>query len=424
MASTKKKQYDTSGLTSKDEVQDALNSAQYNPSQAVTDAENALKEWQNNRPADYESKYQDQIDSLLQQASQQKDFSYNYAQDPMYQQYARMYTQNAHHASTDAAAHAAALPGGYSSSYAASVAQQAYQQQMNALNSIIPTLYNMALDSYTSQGDQLFNEIELVSAQEQSAQNQYYRQLEDYYTQLEQKGQAYNDAYAKDYNEYTDYLAQLGSMRDYYVQQEQYQNAQKQQTFQNVMSVLGLIGDAIQLAISGTTGLGSLANGLLQTGYGIYAGNRDYEAQREDAAWDQQMEALLRQDSLTQQAYENETAQREYQDALAQQKFDNDVTSQKLAIAQGEWALKQAQAAEKASEAAARSQSSSSGLTTGSTGYSGASPSSGSGAQTRVPYSALRMQAQGKSSQQIINQLTSEGYTSAQIKSIMQMLNQ
>ena len=70
-------------------------------------------------------------------------------------------------------------------------------------------------------------------------------------------------------------LAQLGSIRDYYVQQEQYQNAQKQQTFQTVMSVLGLIGDAIQLAISGTTGLGSLANGLLKSGYGIYAGNRD-----------------------------------------------------------------------------------------------------------------------------------------------------
>lgn len=424
MASTKKKQYDTTGLTSKDQVESALNSAQYNPSQSVIEAENDLKAWQANRPADYESKYQDQIDSLLQRAAQQKDFSYNYAQDPIYQQYARMYTQNAHNASTDAAAQAAALTGGYSSSYATSVAQQAYQQQMNNLNSIIPTLYNMALDSYTSEGDRLFDEIELVSAQEQSAQNQYYRQLEDYYTQLEQKGQAYNDAYAKDYNEYTGYLAQLGDMRDYYTQQEQYQNAQNQQTFQNVMTVLGLIGDVVQLAISGTTGLGSLANGLLQTGYSIYSGNREYEAQREDAAWDQQMSELLRQDSLTQQAYKNETAQREYQDALAQQQFDNDVTSQKLAIAQGEWALKQAQAAQKASEAAARSQSSTSNLTTTSSGYGGASPSAGSANQTRVPYTALRMQAQGKSSQQIINQLTAEGYSSAQIKNIMQMLNQ
>lgn len=426
MASTKKKQYSTAGLDSLEALESALGSAQYSPSQSVVQAENDLKAWQNNRPADYESQYQDKIDSLLQQAGQQKDFSYNYTQDPVYKQYAQMYTQNAHNASTDAAAQAAALTGGYSSSYAASVAQQAYQQQMNALDSVVPTLYNLALDTYNAQGDRLFEELEMVTAQEQNAQDQYYRQLQDYYTQLDQKGQAYNEAYARDYSEYTDYLGQLNSMRDYYSQQKQYQDARNQQTFQNVMTVLGFIGDVIQLAITGTTGLGSLANGLIQTGYGIYSGNREYEAQQAETAWDQQMQEALRQDSLTQQAYKNQTAQQEYQDALAQQKFDNDVTSQKLAIAQGEWALKQADAARQAAEAAARAQSgtaSDSGLSTTSSGYGGASPSASSVSQVRVPYSALRMQAQGKTSQQIISQLTADGYSAAEIRTIMQMLN-
>ncbi len=92
----------------------------------------------------------------------------------------------ANDASTDAAAQAAALTGGYGSSYAASAAQQAYQQQMNGLYSVIPTLYGLALDTYTSEGDLLMDQLSALNTQEQNAQNLYYRQLEDYYTQLEQ----------------------------------------------------------------------------------------------------------------------------------------------------------------------------------------------------------------------------------------------
>ncbi|MBU3819383.1 MAG: cell envelope biogenesis protein TolA, partial [Candidatus Faecalibacterium intestinavium] len=64
-----------------------------------------------------------------------------------------------------------------------------------------------------------------------------------------------------------------------------------------------------------------------------------------------------------------------------------------------------------------------SGLSTTSSGYGGASPSASSVSQVRVPYSALRMQAQGKTSQQIISQLTADGYSAAEIRTIMQMLN-
>ncbi len=77
------------------------------------------------------------------------------------------------------------------------------------------------------------------------------------------------------------------------------------------MTVLGLLGDAAQLAINGTTGLGSMAGSLLNTGYNIYAGNRAYEAERADTAWKQKMQEQLRQDELAQQQYKNEQAQQE-----------------------------------------------------------------------------------------------------------------
>lgn len=418
----KKRSYSTEGLNSRQEVQNALASAGYRPSESVTAAGNALKELQENRPGDYESKYQDRIDAALDDLSGKKDFSYNYVNDPLYHQYAQVYTQNAHNASADAAAQAAALTGGYGSSYAASVAQQAYQQQIGALNLAIPTLYQLALDTYDSSGDALVTRLDQLSAQEQNAQGLYNQKLSDYYTQLEQLGSAYNSAYQKDYGRYQDYLSRLNTMYGYYSQQEQQQAAKKQQWFNNAVTALGVVGDAVQLLVSGTTGLGSLAGSLLNTGYNIYANNRDYEADRADTAWNQQMQEKKYQDGLTQQQFDNTLAQQQYQDKLRQQQFTNDVTSQRLNIAKGEWALKQSKAAQQVQKASADAAAKSSTGQLGSTGGLTVGKSGVSSGGT-VPYTAARMRSQGKNDAAIRTELLKEGYSSGEVARIMRQLN-
>lgn len=418
----KKRSYSTEGLNSRQEVQNALASAGYRPSESVTAAGNALKELQENRPGDYESKYQDRIDAALDDLSGKKDFSYNYVNDPLYHQYAQVYTQNAHNASADAAAQAAALTGGYGSSYAASVAQQAYQQQIGALNLAIPTLYQLALDTYDSSGDALVTRLDQLSAQEQNAQGLYNQKLSDYYTQLEQLGSAYNSAYQKDYGRYQDYLSRLNTLYGYYSQQEQQQAAKKQQWFNNAVTALGVVGDAVQLLVSGTTGLGSLAGSLLNTGYNIYANNRDYEADRADTAWNQQMQEKKYQDGLTQQQFDNTLAQQQYQDKLRQQQFTNDVTSQRLNIAKGEWALKQSKAAQQIQKASADAAAKSSTGQLGSTGGLTVGKSGVSSGGT-VPYTAARMRSQGKNDAAIRTELLKEGYSSGEVARIMRQLN-
>ena len=418
----KKRSYSTEGLNSRQEVQNALASAGYRPSESVTAAGNALKELQENRPGDYESKYQDRIDAALDDLSEKKDFSYNYVNDPLYHQYAQVYTQNAHNASADAAAQAAALTGGYGSSYAASVAQQAYQQQIGALNLAIPTLYQLALDTYDSSGDALVTRLDQLSAQEQNAQGLYNQKLSDYYTQLEQLGSAYNSAYQKDYGRYQDYLSRLNTLYGYYSQQEQQQAAKKQQWFNNAVTALGVVGDAVQLLVSGTTGLGSLAGSLLNTGYNIYANNRDYEADRADTAWNQQMQEKKYQDGLTQQQFDNTLAQQQYQDKLRQQQFTNDVTSQRLNIAKGEWALKQSKAAQQVQKASADAAAKSSTGQLGSTGGLTVGKSGVSSGGT-VPYTAARMRSQGKNDAAIRTELLKEGYSSGEVARIMRQLN-
>lgn len=418
----RKRSYSTEGLNSRQEVQNALASAGYRPSESVTAAGNALKELQENRPSDYESKYQDRIDAALDDLSGKKDFSYNYVNDPLYHQYAQVYTQNAHNASADAAAQAAALTGGYGSSYAASVAQQAYQQQIGALNLAIPTLYQLALDTYDSSGDALVTRLDQLSAQEQNAQGLYNQKLSDYYTQLEQLGSAYNSAYQKDYGRYQDYLSRLNALYGYYSQQEQQQAAKKQQWFNNAVTALGVVGDAVQLLVSGTTGLGSLAGSLLNTGYNIYANNRDYEADRADTAWNQQMQEKKYQDGLTQQQFDNTFAQQQYQDKLRQQQFTNDVTSQRLNIAKGEWALKQSKAAQQVQKASADAAAKSSTSQLGSTGGLTVGKSGVSSGGT-VPYTAARMRSQGKNDAAIRTELLKEGYSSGEVARIMRQLN-
>ena len=97
MASKKKEELlqpdvQTQGLDSRAEVEKAMANASYRPSQQVTDAANALKQWQQNRPADYQSSYQDGINELLGQLLERENFQYSYTRDPLYRQYEQLYT--------------------------------------------------------------------------------------------------------------------------------------------------------------------------------------------------------------------------------------------------------------------------------------------------------------------------------------------
>ena len=229
-------------------------------------------------------------------------------------------------------------------------------------------------------------------------------------------------------DKWADGKIRLDTLHGYYTAQEQAEISQRQQTFNNIMTVLGVIGDVVQLAITGTTGLGTLAGSLMNTGYNIYAGNRAYEAERADTQWSQQMQEKQRQDALTQQQYDNTASERAYQDALKQQAFNNNVTTQKLNIAKGEWALKQANAQQKAAQAASKaaaartkSGSSSSGKATGGSGS--ASGGSRSAVSAGVPYTAALLRSQGKNDVAITSALRQEGYTPAQIAKIIQEMN-
>lgn len=110
----------------------------------------------------YDSKYDEQLADLYNQITQRKPFSYSAEDDLLYKMYEEKYTQQGKQAMRDTMGQAAALAGGYGSSYGQTVSQQQYDAHLQKLNDILPELYNMAYQRYNDEGDRLTQQYGLV----------------------------------------------------------------------------------------------------------------------------------------------------------------------------------------------------------------------------------------------------------------------
>ena len=154
---------------------------EYEKSQAVQSAENALSQWESNKPDQYESKYSAEIEALLSDILNREEFSYNMNADPMYQQYRQQYVENGKKAMMDTVGQATALTGGYGSSYAVTAGNEAYDEYLNALNDVALDLRDRAYLQYTDKGDKMLEDITLLRSLEGDDYNKYLGQLENYY---------------------------------------------------------------------------------------------------------------------------------------------------------------------------------------------------------------------------------------------------
>lgn len=176
----------------------------YQPSDAVTQAEALLNQQMQQKPGAYQSAYQGQLNDIVNQILNREQFSYDLNSDALYQQYADQYATRGKLASMDVMGQAAAMTGGYGNSYAQSVGQQTYQGYLQQLNDVVPELYQMALNQYNQEGQNLYNQASLLGAQEEQEYGRYRDQVSDFYTQLQQAYDQYNAERDYDYSKYTD----------------------------------------------------------------------------------------------------------------------------------------------------------------------------------------------------------------------------
>lgn len=128
----------------------------------------------------YSPQYDDEINSLFDKLLNRKGFSYNAATDPLYQQYKELYTQQGKTAMQDTMGQAAALTGGYGSSYSQAVGQQQYDAYLQKLNEVVPELYGQAYEMYRDEGNDLLNQYQMYLNRDAQDYERYQSDLARY----------------------------------------------------------------------------------------------------------------------------------------------------------------------------------------------------------------------------------------------------
>ncbi len=176
----------------------------YAESETVQQANAALQAILAAQPGAYESKWQGQINEMIDRILNREKFTYDINSDALYQQYADQYKNLGKLAMQDTMGQAAAMTGGYGSSYAQSVGQQAYQGYLSQLNEMVPELYGMALDQYNREGQEMYNQYGLLSDQEQQDYGRYRDSYNQWLAERDYATGRYDSERDYDYGKYVD----------------------------------------------------------------------------------------------------------------------------------------------------------------------------------------------------------------------------
>lgn len=103
----------------------------------------------------YNPQYDAEIDGLLNKLLNREPFEYNEELDPLYQQYKDMYTKQGQLAMEDTMGQAAALTGGYGSTYSQAVGQQMYNAYLGKVQEMLPEFYDRAYGQYQDEGSNI-----------------------------------------------------------------------------------------------------------------------------------------------------------------------------------------------------------------------------------------------------------------------------
>ena len=212
----------------------------YEKSDIVKQAEASI---QQHIDANKQSPWSDTLNDTINKILNKEEFSYDLNGDALYQQYKDQYTTQGQMAMMDTMGQAAAMTGGYGNSYAQSVGQQTYQGYMQQLNDKVPELYQIALNQYNQENQDLKDQASILNTLVQQDNDNYYRDLEyltgradklasDDYTQ-------WRDKFGMDYNIHSD------------SQTAGYQEKSDAYTHAMSMLSLGITPDAAELEKAG-----------------------------------------------------------------------------------------------------------------------------------------------------------------------------
>lgn len=154
----------------------------YEESDAVKAYRDKLTAQDGQKPGAYENQYAGKLNALQEQITSRKPFQYDVNGDAIFQQYKDRYTQQGKQAMQDTIGQAAALTGGYGSSYGQAVGQQQYNAYLTKLNDVIPELYGQALSTYQAEGDRLKDQYNTLADRENQDYSRYLQNVNQWQT--------------------------------------------------------------------------------------------------------------------------------------------------------------------------------------------------------------------------------------------------
>ena len=188
---------------------------EYKVSDTVKQAEQLLQQQLAQKPGAYTSPWQSQLNDVIQKIMNREEFSYDLNGDALYQQYKGQAVNNGQMAMMDTMGQAAGLTGGYSSSYAQNVGQQAYQGELQKLNDKIPELYELAMNQYNQEGQQMYDQASMLGTMEDQEYGRYRDHVSDYNSELDRLTEDARYQGELDYGKYIDsYNMAYGEYRD------------------------------------------------------------------------------------------------------------------------------------------------------------------------------------------------------------------
>lgn len=175
----------------------------------LTDAEKARQEALASdaaKPGEYTSKWQQQLDAAMDKILNREAFSYDLNGDALYRQYKDRAVKNGRLAMMDTMGQAAAMTGGYGSSYAQSAGQQAYQKQMDTLTDQAAQLYDRARQDYDRQVQMDRDRYDILRQRENSSYNQYKQGLSSWETENQRLWDRYDSLRQQEYQAQRDLI--------------------------------------------------------------------------------------------------------------------------------------------------------------------------------------------------------------------------
>lgn len=161
----------------------------------LSEAKTELERYEQTKPGAYQSQYKPKIDNVLGKLEGLGEFDYDPDADTAYKQYKDQYSRNAQKANRNAQANAAALTGGYTSSYGAQAGQNAYDATMANLDDVLDGLYNQSLGEYNAKKNGLETELAGLQRAESSDRQTYQQNLDNWNEGLAYRQNEYDSAY-------------------------------------------------------------------------------------------------------------------------------------------------------------------------------------------------------------------------------------